>query len=210
MNKFRDSLLAAGKVLPVMEEFYTLQGEGFNTGQAAYFIRIGGCDVGCSWCDVKESWNAQLYPPVETDGVIERALQYPAKAVVITGGEPLNYNLGYLSDRLRASGVKIFIETSGSRPLSGSPDWLCLSPKKGSPPLDEILLKSDELKVIIQDETDLSWAEENAVKVNPGCALFLQPEWSHRNAIMPVIISYIKEHPQWRISLQSHKYMRIP
>lgn len=210
MDKFRDSLLAAGKVLPVMEEFYTLQGEGFNTGQAAYFIRIGGCDVGCSWCDVKESWNAQLYPPVETDGVIERALQYPAKAVVITGGEPLNYNLDYLSGRLRASGVKIFIETSGSRPLSGSTDWLCLSPKKGSPPLEEILLAANELKVIIQDETDLSWAEENAVRVNPGCALFLQPEWSHRNAIMPVIISYIKEHPQWRISLQSHKYMRIP
>ena len=210
MDKFRDNLLAAGKVLPVMEEFYTLQGEGFNTGQAAYFIRIGGCDVGCSWCDVKESWNAQLYPPVETDGVIERALQYPAKAVVITGGEPLNYNLDYLSNGLKASGVKIFIETSGSQPLSGSPDWLCLSPKKGSPPLDEILLKADELKVIIQNETDLAWAEENAGMVTSGCSLFLQPEWSHRNAIMPVIISYIKEHPQWKISLQSHKYMRIP
>lgn len=210
MDKITDSLLAGGKALPVMEEFYTLQGEGFNTGQAAYFIRIGGCDVGCSWCDVKESWNAQLYPPIDTNGVIARAIQYPAKAVVITGGEPFNYNLDYLSHGLKASGVKIFVETSGSQPLSGLPDWICLSPKKGSPPIDEILNKANELKVIIQDETDFDWAEENAGKVSDSCLLFMQPEWSHRNAIMPVIISYIKEHPQWKISLQSHKYMRIP
>ncbi len=210
MDKTTDILLAQGKLLPVMEEFYTLQGEGFNTGQAAYFIRIGGCDVGCSWCDVKESWNASLYPPVETDGVTERAIAFPAKAVVITGGEPLNYNLDYLSHGLRLNGVKIFIETSGSRPLSGEPDWICLSPKRGSPPIDELLMKADELKVIISEETDFAWAVENMKKVGNRCLLYLQPEWSRRNKIMPSIISYVMEHPQWRISLQSHKYMRIP
>jgi len=193
-----------------MEEFYTLQGEGFNTGQAAYFIRIGGCDVGCSWCDIRESWDARLYPPVNTDEVIARAVQYPAKAVVITGGEPLNYNLGYLSQGLRKRGIKIFIETSGSQPLSGTPDWICLSPKKNSPPLDDFFLKADELKVIIRDADDFIWAEENMKKVRMGCRLYLQPEWSQRNTTMPLIISYIKRNPRWVISLQSHKYMRIP
>jgi len=193
-----------------MEEFYTLQGEGFHTGKAAYFIRIGGCDVGCSWCDIKESWNASLYPPLATDGIIARASSYPAKSVIITGGEPLNYNLAYLSQGLHERGVTIFIETSGSRPLSGNPDWICLSPKKGSPPLNDILMKADELKVIIRDTADFAWAEENGVKVREGCHLYMQPEWSRRTAIMPVIISYIKDHPVWKISLQSHKYMRIP
>jgi len=210
LDQTADILLTQGKLLPVMEEFYTLQGEGFNTGQAAYFIRIGGCDVGCSWCDIKESWNAQLYPPVETDAVIERASIFAAKAVVITGGEPLNYNLEYIIGRLRDLGIRVFIETSGSQPLSGNPHWICLSPKKNSPPLEEICVKADELKVIIQDETDLGWAEENMQKVRGSCHLYLQPEWSHRNIIMPLIISYIKEHPRWKISLQSHKYMRIP
>jgi len=210
LNKSEDILLFEGRLLPVMEEFYSLQGEGFNTGQAAYFIRIGGCDVGCSWCDVKESWNASLYPPVQTEGVIARAAAFPAKAVVITGGEPLNYNLGFLSEGLKRHDVKIFIETSGTRPLSGTPDWICLSPKKNSPPLEEICMKADELKVIIQDDDDFVWAEENMVKVQPHCQLYLQPEWSHRNTIMPRIISYVMEHPRWKISLQSHKYMRIP
>ena len=210
MNKSEDILLFEGRLLPVMEEFYSLQGEGFNTGQAAYFIRIGGCDVGCSWCDVKESWNASLYPPVQTEGVIARAAAFPAKAVVITGGEPLNYNLGFLSEGLKRHDVKIFIETSGTRPLSGTPDWICLSPKKNSPPLDEICMKADELKVIIQDDDDFVWAEENMVKVQPRCQLYLQPEWSHRNFIMPRIISFVMEHPRWKNSLQSHKYMRIP
>lgn len=210
MNKTADILLSEGKLLPVMEEFYTLQGEGFNTGQAAYFIRMGGCDVGCSWCDVKESWNAQLYPPIPADGVIERAASYPARAVVITGGEPLNYNLDYLCEGLKKLGIRIFIETSGSQPLSGNPDWICLSPKKGSPPLDEMLGIAHELKVIVQDETDLGWAEENSALVSANCQLFLQPEWSHRSAVMPLVIGYIKDHPKWKISLQSHKYMRIP
>jgi organic radical activating enzyme len=210
LNKSADILLSEGKLLPIMEEFYTLQGEGFNTGQAAYFIRIGGCDVGCSWCDIKESWNAQLYPPVDTDPVIERASSFPAKAVVITGGEPFNYNLDYLISGLKSRGVRVFIETSGSQPMSGQPDWICLSPKKGSPPSEEMLKAASELKVIIQDETDFVWAEEHSDRVSPSCELFLQPEWSRRNAIMPLIISYIKENPRWKISLQSHKYMRIP
>ena len=210
MDKTEDILLSRGKLLPVMEEFYSLQGEGFNTGQAAYFIRIGGCDVSCSWCDIRESWNAGLYPPVETDGVIERAVKYPAKAVVITGGEPLNYNLDYLSRGLKEQGIKIFIETSGSQPLSGTPDWICLSPKQSSPPLDEIYSRADELKVIIADETGFRWAEENMGRAGVNCHLYLQPEWSQRNAIIPLIVNYIKEHPRWKISLQSHKYMRIP
>ena len=199
-----------GKRLPVMEEFYSIQGEGFNTGQAAYFIRIGGCEVGCNWCDIKESWNAQTCSLTETDEIIRRASECPAKAVVITGGEPLNYNLCYLCTGLHARDIRIFIETSGSQPSSGVFDWICLSPKKSSPPLSEIFHQADELKVIVSDDTDFTWAEENAEKVNPGCRLFLQPEWSRRNKILPGIIAYIMVHPEWKISLQSHKYMRIP
>jgi len=193
-----------------MEEFYSLQGEGYNTGQAAYFIRIGGCDVGCSWCDVKESWDARLFPPVETDGVVARAALYPAKAVVITGGEPLLYNLNYLAQGFRRHGIRIFIETSGTQPLSGTPDWICLSPKKGCPPLDEVCVEADEIKVIISETADFAWAEESRNKVNASCLLYLQPEWSSRNKMMPLIIAYIMDHPEWKISLQSHKYMRIP
>ena len=199
-----------GKVLPVMEEFYTLQGEGCNTGQAAYFIRVGGCDVGCKWCDVKESWNASDFPPVSTDRVIEHATSYPAKAIVVTGGEPLLYNMDYLCEGLHRHGIRIFLETSGSQPLSGSWDWICLSPKKDAPPLQEMLQKADEIKVIIHDDTDFRWAEEHAGRVSPSCILYLQPEWSRHDAMMPAIIRYIKDNPKWRISLQSHKYMHIP
>jgi organic radical activating enzyme len=205
-----DIMMSEGKKLPVMEEFYSIQGEGFNTGQAAYFIRIGGCDVGCNWCDIKESWNAGKCPPVQTDEIIRRASECPAKAVVITGGEPLNYNLDYLCNRLHASGMRIFIETSGSRALSGNFDWICLSPKKSSPPLQPVYKLADELKIIVNDETDLDWAKANAALVNHTCQLFLQPEWSRRNKVMPAIIDYIMAHPEWKISLQSHKYMRIP
>jgi len=203
-------LLQEGKVLPVMEEFYTLQGEGYNTGQAAYFIRVGGCDVGCKWCDVKESWNASDFPPVSTDLVIEHATSYPAKAIVVTGGEPLLYNMDYLCDGLHRQGIRIFLETSGSQPLSGSWDWICLSPKKDAPPLQEMLQKADEIKVIIHDDTDFRWAEEHAGRVSPSCILYMQPEWSRHDAMMPAIIRYIKDNPKWRISLQSHKYMHIP
>ena len=210
MEKSQTILLQEGKLLPVLEEFYSLQGEGFNTGQAAYFVRLGGCDVGCHWCDIKESWNASACPPVKAKQIIENASRYPASAIVITGGEPLLYNLDFLCDGLKKKGIKTFLETSGSSPLTGTWDWICLSPKKESPPLFEIFEKADELKVIIEDFTDFDWAEENAEMVGPECQLFLQPEWSIRTSAIPLIVKYIQAHPQWKISLQSHKYMRIP
>lgn len=193
-----------------MEEFYSLQGEGFHTGKAAYFIRIGGCDVGCSWCDVKESWNAELYQLVSTEQVIKNAVACKADAAVITGGEPLNYNLEYLCSGLKKNKVKIFLETSGTQAISGHWDWICLSPKKNSFILEDFYTKADELKVIIQDTSDFSWAEENAGKMKHNSHLFLQPEWSKRKEIIPVIVDYIMNNPKWRISLQSHKYMNIP
>lgn len=196
--------------LPVMEEFYSIQGEGSNTGKAAYFLRIGGCDVGCRWCDVKESWSAELHPLVLVDDIIKRIQDCPAKAVVITGGEPLLYDLSYLCDELKKIEVEIFLETSGAYPLTGSFDWICLSPKKNQPPLKKLFERADELKVIIQDEEDFIWAEENAEKVGEDILLLLQPEWSKAKQIMTQIVDYILENPKWRISLQSHKYMRIP
>ena len=199
-----------GKVLPVMEEFYTLQGEGFNTGQAAFFIRVGGCDVGCKWCDVKESWNSNDFPPVSTDKVVEHATSYPAKSIVVTGGEPLLYNMDYLCSELHKRDIRIFLETSGSQPVSGSWDWICVSPKKDAPPMPAVIGLANELKVIVHDNTDFQWAEENSNLVSGSCFLFLQPEWSRSRQLMPRIIEYIKSHPRWRISLQSHKYMRIP
>jgi 7-carboxy-7-deazaguanine synthase len=210
LETLNSNLLQEGKVLPVMEEFYTLQGEGFHTGQAAYFIRIGGCDVGCTWCDAKESWNVNEFPPVASDLVVARAKSYPANAIVVTGGEPLLYNMDYLCAELHHNGINIFLETSGSQPMSGKWDWICVSPKKDSPPLKEIALQADELKVIIHDDTDFQWGEENAHLMSPLCRLYLQPEWSRRNTMMPEIIRYIKANPKWRISLQSHKYMNIP
>ncbi len=210
MEDLPDKLLRDGKTLPVMEEFYTLQGEGFNTGQAAYFLRIGGCDVGCRWCDVKESWNSGDFPPQPVDEVVERAVAYPAKAIVITGGEPLLYNLNYLCDSLKSRGMKIFIETSGSQPMRGNFDWICLSPKKDAPPLTEMVEIASELKVIIHDETDFIWAEENAERVSLACKLYLQPEWSRIEKMIPQIVQYIQDHPKWKVSLQSHKYMHIP
>lgn len=193
-----------------MEEFYSIQGEGYNTGQAAYFIRIGGCDVGCYWCDVKESWNASLHPLTDVDGIAARAASFPAKAVVLTGGEPGMYNLAYLCDKLKENELDIFLETSGAYELSGKFDWVCLSPKKKNRPEASAYNIADELKVIIGDKTDLAWAEEQAEKVRPQCILYLQAEWSVCDKIMPVIVDYILENPQWQVSLQSHKYMRIP
>jgi 7-carboxy-7-deazaguanine synthase len=210
LENLTDNLLQEGKALPVMEQFYTLQGEGFNTGQAAYFIRVGGCDVGCKWCDVKESWNSSDFPPMSTDLVVKNAVSYPAKAIVVTGGEPLLYNMDYLCSELHARNIRIFLETSGSQPLSGSWDWICVSPKKDAPPMQELAGIANELKVIIHDNTDFQWGEENSLLVSPSCLLYLQPEWSKRNTMMPEIIRYIQENPKWKISLQSHKYMRIP
>jgi len=203
-------LYLSGRKLPVLEEFYTLQGEGFNTGKAAYFLRIGGCDIGCTWCDSKLSWSGNTFPLTAVDEVIERAKQYPAKALVVTGGEPALFPLDYLCDRLHEEGFETYLETSGAYPLSGSWDWVCLSPKRQSPPYPDNYAKAHELKVIIEQPADMNWAEENARQVNPGCHLFLQPEWSRRKEIATVIVSYIGEHPEWRLSLQSHKYIGIP
>lgn len=199
-----------GRRLPLVEEFYTIQGEGYHTGKAAYFIRIGGCDVGCSWCDTKFSWDPSLHPLVEVERIVEKALTHPAGAVVVTGGEPLMANLDLLTSMLKEHGVETYLETSGAYPLSGTWDWICLSPKKNAPPLEGIYAGADELKVIIASEADLQWAVENAGKVGGRCMRYLQPEWSRREAMLPLIVRFVKEHPRWMVSLQSHKYMRIP
>lgn len=202
--------IESGKYLPLMEEFYTIQGEGFHTGKPAYFIRVGGCDIGCSWCDTKLSWNATKFPAVLADDIVERVLATPAKAVVVTGGEPLLYPLDYFTAQLQLKGIKTFIETSGAYTLSGQWNWICLSPKKTSPPLKGIYSLAHEMKVIVQTNEDLSWAEEQADLACQGCYLYLQPEWSVAPKVLPVIIAYAKQHPRWSISLQSHKYMKIP
>ena len=206
----QEKQLAAGQLLPLVEDFYSIQGEGFNTGKPAYFIRLGGCDVGCRWCDAKQTWNAKMFPPVATDEIVARAFSYPAQAIVVTGGEPLSYNLDYLCKRLKSGNVQTFLETSGSQPLSGVWDWICLSPKQKQPPLSAIFAKANELKVIVEGEKDLSWAEECAAKVANGCLLFLQPEWSKHKLVMPVIVEYAKQHPRWSISIQAHKFMNVP
>ncbi len=203
-------LLADGMVLPLMEEFYTIQGEGFNSGKAAYFIRIGGCDVGCHWCDVKESWDAALHPLTATGDIVGRAEKQPGKAVVVTGGEPSMYNLGVLTKMLKQSGMETFIETSGAYLLTGEWDWICLSPKRTLEPLEGIFKHADELKIIVHNKADFSWAERNAEKVGSGCKLFLQPEWSKRAEMMPLIVDYVMNHPKWMVSLQTHKYLGIP
>jgi organic radical activating enzyme len=199
-----------GKILPILEEFYTLQGEGNHTGKAAYFIRVGGCDIGCNWCDVKESWAFGVHPLVKVDEMIERVLGYPVRSVVVTGGEPGLYPLGYLCDQLKANRIEAYLETSGAYSLSGEWNWICLSPKFQSPPLPENFERANELKVIIEKESDLRWAEDNATQVKTGCHLYLQPEWSHRQTVIPLIISYIQSNPRWRLSLQTHKYIGIP
>jgi 7-carboxy-7-deazaguanine synthase len=203
-------LLESGLALPLMEDFYTIQGEGYHTGKPAWFARVGGCDVGCSWCDVKESWNAAVWPLTRTDEIVRRMESCPAKSVVVTGGEPLMYNLNYLCTELKKRAFRIYLETSGSHPLTGEWDWICLSPKKFSPPLEDIYNKADEYKVIIQSKGDFDWAEKNVHRLRKDCKLFLQPEWSRADDIMEHIIDYVKVNPRWSISLQTHKYMRIP
>jgi organic radical activating enzyme len=200
----------AGLLLPVMEDFYTIQGEGANTGYAAYFIRLGGCDVGCHWCDVKESWDADLHPLKSIEEVIDKAMLTEAKAIVITGGEPMMYNLEPLTSGLKAKGLKIFLETSGAYPLSGHFDWVCVSPKKFKSPRPDMLKRADELKVIVFNRNDFEWAEKHAEEISSNCALFLQPEWSKAEKLLPEIIEYVKQNPKWRVSLQTHKYMNIP
>ena len=209
LSKEQKDLLDAGKLLPLMEAFYTIQGEGFHTGKAAYFIRVGGCDVGCHWCDVKESWNPNLHPLTASGQIINDALPY-GDTVVITGGEPLTWNMDELTGGLKKKGKQIHLETSGAYPLSGHWDWICLSPKKTAVPHEAILSVAHELKVIVYNKSDFDWAEKYAARVAPSCKLFLQPEWSRFDTVMPLIVDYVLEHPQWNVSLQSHKYMHIP
>lgn len=197
-------------LLPVMEEFYTIQGEGYNTGTAAYFVRLGGCDVGCHWCDVKESWDAGIHPKKSILEIVSEASRYPGKTVVITGGEPLMNDLTALTTALKAAGIRTFLETSGAYPLTGEWDWICVSPKKFKAPLPAVLRQAHELKVIVYNKSDFGWGEQHAVQTGPECRLFLQPEWSKANSMTPLIVDYVKEHPQWKVSLQTHKYMDIP
>jgi len=196
--------------LPLMEDFYTIQGEGFYQGSAAYFIRLGGCDVGCVWCDVKESWDASAHPLVSVNEMASKAKDSGAQIVVVTGGEPVMYDLTTLTDALKAAGLRTHLETSGAYPVTGTWDWICFSPKKFKTPDNSVLKKADELKVIVYNKSDFAWGEEYAAGVNSQCHLFLQPEWSKEKEVLPLIIEYVKSNPKWQVSLQVHKYMNIP
>ena len=210
MKKDILELVNSGKMLPLMEEFYTIQGEGYHKGTAAYFIRIGGCDVGCHWCDVKESWNADLHPPTTIADILKGIEEYPVDTVVITGGEPLMWKLEKLTSALKERGLKVHLETSGAYSYSGDFDWVCLSPKKMQAPLTEIKPLISELKVIVNNKHDFVWAQEQREGLSADCKLYLQAEWSKRETVIPMIIDFIKENKEWTISLQSHKYMNIP
>ena len=192
-----------------MEEFYTIQGEGYHTGKAAYFIRIGGCDVGCHWCDVKESWDADLHPPTKTETIVSNASKY-SNTVVVTGGEPLIWDMNPLTSLFKEKGMTVHIETSGAYQLTGQWDWICLSPKKNKLPKEELYAKANELKMIIYNKDDSRFAEEQAEKVNEDCILYLQPEWSKRDQMIPIIVDYVMKNPKWKVSLQTHKYLNIP
>lgn len=209
LSKKNQVAVDKGEMLPLMEEFYTIQGEGSHTGRAAYFIRIGGCDVGCHWCDVKESWNADLHPPTQTDVIVAHAKKY-TETVVVTGGEPLMWDMEILTSKLKNEGLKVHIETSGAYPVTGQWDWFCLSPKKTKLPVQKAYEIAHELKIIIYNKHDFQFAEEQASKVNENAVLFLQPEWSKKEEMTPLIIDYVMKNPKWRISLQTHKYLNIP
>ena len=202
-------LVDKGLMLPLMEEFYTIQGEGFHKGTAAYFVRIGGCDVGCHWCDVKESWNAQTHPPTAIESIVANAANY-SDTIVITGGEPLTWDMAPLTSALKRKNLQIHIETSGAYALTGTWDWICLSPKKNKLPVNDIYPAADELKVIVYNKHDLHFAEQQAAKVGENCILYLQPEWSVRDKVTPMIVDYVMANPKWKVSLQTHKYLNIP
>jgi len=202
-------LVDKGLMLPLMEEFYTIQGEGYHKGTAAYFIRVGGCDVGCHWCDVKESWDAEKHPPTPIDQIVENASKY-SDTIVVTGGEPLTWDMRPLTEGLKQKQLKTHIETSGAYPLTGEWDWICLSPKKMKAPVGDIHQKAHELKVIVYNKSDFAFAEKHAEKVNRNCALYLQPEWSVREKVTPLIVDYVMNNPRWKVSLQTHKYLNIP
>ncbi len=198
-----------GEMLPLMEEFYTIQGEGYYKGTAAYFIRVGGCDVGCHWCDVKESWNAETHPPTEISSIVENAAKY-SDTIVVTGGEPLTWNMNPLTKALKAKNLTTHIETSGAYELTGDWDWICLSPKKNKLPVKAVYDNANELKVIVYNKHDLVFAEEQAAKTNNNCILYLQPEWSVRDKMVPEIVDFVMKNPKWKVSLQTHKYLNIP
>jgi organic radical activating enzyme len=205
-----DDKRTSAVLLPLMEDFYTIQGEGFYQGQAAYFIRLGGCDVGCVWCDVKESWDASAHPLCHIDEICQRVVNSGSRIAVVTGGEPAIYDLSLLTEQIKNAGIRTHIETSGVYPLRGKWDWVCFSPKKFKEPDPSIFGQSDELKVVIYNKTDFSWAEQFAEQVPSTCNLFLQPEWSREKEMLPLIIEYVKANPRWQVSLQIHKYMNIP
>jgi organic radical activating enzyme len=208
--KIVEDIPAKESVLPLMEAFYTIQGEGAWQGHAAYFVRLAGCDVGCVWCDVKESWNAKTYPTVSIEKIVKEANKHPCKIAVVTGGEPLMYDLTYLTDELKKAGFRTHIETSGVYPLTGQWDWICFSPKKFKKPHESIYFKADELKVIVYNSSDFSFAESFVGLMKRDCKLILQPEWSKQDKMMPLIVDYVKDNPIWQVSLQTHKYMNIP
>ncbi len=203
------ALVDKGEMLPLMEEFYTIQGEGFHKGTAAYFIRVGGCDVGCHWCDVKESWNAATHPPTQIEHIVSNAANY-SNTIVVTGGEPLTWDMNPLTTALKAKGLQTHIETSGAYQLTGVWDWICLSPKKNKLPSGIIYEKADELKMIVYNKHDLLFAEEQAALVSEDCICYLQPEWSVRDKVTPMIVDYVMQNPKWKVSLQTHKYLNIP
>ena len=206
----KQELVAAGLQLPVMEAFYTIQGEGRFTGYPAYFIRLGGCDVGCVWCDVKDSWQAEKWPVLPIEQIVADAMVFPGRLAVITGGEPLLYDLGPLTALLKKMGFTTNIETSGAHPFSGDFDWVCFSPKKFKKPHPSIYRNANELKVVISHKSDFEFAEEHARLIGPGCEFRLQPEWSKATRFVPEIVEYVKNRPNWKISLQTHKFMDIP
>lgn len=208
--QLKSSELEISGKLPVMEAFYTIQGEGVHSGRVAYFIRLAGCDVGCHWCDVKESWEEGNHPVLSVDDIVAKAKDFPARLAVITGGEPLMHNLDELTSKLSNIGFELNIETSGAYLMSGKFDWVCLSPKKFKQPLEANYRLASELKIIVYNTKDLEWAEEQASRVRPDCILLLQPEWSKSDKMLPIIIEYVKNHPKWKISLQTHKWMNIP
>ena len=210
MTKTNNDIFDNGKKLPLVEQFYTVQGEGYYMGKPAYFIRVGGCDIGCSWCDTKFSWNPDFHKLESVDNIINKAKKLNVDTFVVTGGEPTTYDLNYLSEKLSENNILKHIETSGVYKLTGKWDWVCLSPKKHNSPLNDIFTLANELKVIISDESDFLWAEKNSKRVNSSCKLFLQPEWSKFEHIIPIIVDYVKNNPKWRISLQAHKFMHIP
>ena len=199
-----------GTAIPLMEDFYTVQGEGAHSGTAAYFLRLGGCDVGCVWCDVKDSWDIHAHPAVEAESMVEKVLASGAQIAVITGGEPLMHSLDFLTNKLKEAGIRTHVETSGAHRVSGQWDWITFSPKKFKAPKEDFYPLAQELKVVVYNKHDFKWAEEHAAKVSPDCALYLQPEWDRRTEMMPLIVDYVKAHPRWKISLQTHKYLNIP